>query len=67
MFYFRAILMKMNYKERLQLLHERLEHINTPDLSELDEAMEKVECFDGDYYVNKNTITNTELIEILDK
>jgi hypothetical protein len=33
----------------------------------LDEAMEKVECFDGDYYVNKNTITNTELIEILDK
>ncbi len=32
----------------------------------LDEAMEKVECFDGDYYVNKNTITNTELIEILD-
>lgn len=35
--------MKMNYKERLQLLHERLEHINTPDLSELDEAMEKDE------------------------
>ena len=33
----------------------------------LDEAMEKVESFDGDYYVNKNTITNTELIEILDK
>lgn len=33
----------------------------------LDEAMEKVECFDGDYYVNKNTITHTELIEILDK
>ena len=33
----------------------------------LDEAMEKVECFDGDYYVNKNTIANTELIEILDK
>lgn len=33
----------------------------------LDEAMEKVECFDGEYYVNKNTITNTELIEILDK
>jgi recombinational DNA repair protein RecR len=32
----------------------------------LDEAMEKVECFDGDYYVNKNTIANTELIEILD-
>lgn len=31
----------------------------------LDEAMEKVESFDGDYYVNKNTITNTELIEIL--
>ena len=35
--------MKMNYKERLQLLHERLEHINTPDLSELDTAMEKDE------------------------
>jgi hypothetical protein len=33
----------------------------------LDEAMEKVESFDGDYYVNKNTITNTELIEILDE
>lgn len=33
----------------------------------LDEAMKKVESFDGDYYVNKNTITNTELIEILDK
>lgn len=33
----------------------------------LDEAMEKVECFDGDYYVNKNTIAHTELIEILDK
>lgn len=33
----------------------------------LDKAMEKVESFDGDYYVNKNTITNTELIEILDK
>lgn len=33
----------------------------------LDEAMEKVECFDGDYYVNKNTITHTELIEILDE
>lgn len=33
----------------------------------LDEAMEKVESFDGDYYVNKNTITNTELIEVLDK
>lgn len=33
----------------------------------LDEAMEKVESFDGDYYVNKNTITNAELIEILDK
>lgn len=33
----------------------------------LDEAMEKVECFDGDYYVNKNTIANAELIEILDK
>lgn len=33
----------------------------------LDEAMEKVESFDGDYYVNKNTIANTELIEILDK
>lgn len=33
----------------------------------LDEAMEKVECFDGDYYVNKNTITHTELIEVLDK
>ena len=32
----------------------------------LDEAMEKVESFDGDYYVNKNTIANTELIEILD-
>ena len=31
----------------------------------LDEAMEKVESFDGDYYVNKNTITNTELIEFL--
>lgn len=35
--------------------------------SSLDEAMEKVECFDGDYYVNKNTITHTELIEILDE
>ena len=33
----------------------------------LDEAMKKVESFDGDYYVNKNTITNTELIEVLDK
>ena len=33
----------------------------------LDEAMEKVESFDGDYYVNKNTITNTELLEVLDK
>lgn len=33
----------------------------------LDEAMEKVECFDGDYYVNKNTITNAELIEIRDE
>jgi hypothetical protein len=33
----------------------------------LDEAMEKVECFDGEYYVNKNTITHTELIEVLDK
>ena len=33
----------------------------------LDEAMEKVESFDRDYYVNKNTITHTELIEILDK
>jgi hypothetical protein len=33
----------------------------------LDEAMEKVESFDGDYYVNKNTITNTELIEVLDE
>ena len=33
----------------------------------LGEAMEKVESFDGDYYVNKNTITNTELIEVLDK
>ena len=33
----------------------------------LDEAMEKVESFDGDYYVNKNTITHTELIEILDE
>ena len=33
----------------------------------LDEAMEKVESFDGDYYVNKNTIAHTELIEILDK
>jgi recombinational DNA repair protein RecR len=32
----------------------------------LDEAMEKVESFDGDYYVNKNTITHTELIEVLD-
>ena len=33
----------------------------------LDEAMEKVESFDGDYYVNKNTLAHTELIEILDK
>lgn len=33
----------------------------------LDEAMEKVECFDGDYYVNKNTIANAELIEIRDE
>jgi hypothetical protein len=29
--------------------------------------MEKVECFDGEYYVNKNTITHTELIGVLDK
>ena len=33
----------------------------------LDEAMKKVESFDGDYFVNKKSITNTEHIEILDK
>ena len=33
----------------------------------LDEAMEKVESFDGDYFVHNNEITDTELIEILDK
>ena len=33
----------------------------------LDEAMGKVESFDGDYFVHKNEITNTELIEVLDK
>ena len=31
------------------------------------EAMEKAESFDGDYFVHKNEITNTELIEVLDK
>ena len=40
-----------------------------PDYSEIRQLFEqeKVESFDGDYYVNKNTITNSELIEILDK
>ena len=33
----------------------------------LDEAMEKAECFDGDYFVNKNEIVNADFIEILDK
>lgn len=33
----------------------------------LDEAMEKVESFDRDYFVHNNEITDTELIEILDK
>ena len=33
----------------------------------LDEAMEKAESFDGDYFVNKSEITNTEFIEVLDK
>ena len=33
----------------------------------LDEAMEKVESFDGDYFVNKSEIANAELIEVLDK
>ena len=33
----------------------------------LDEAMEKVETLDGDYFVHDNEITNKDLIEILDK
>ena len=33
----------------------------------LDEAMEKVESFDGDYFVHDNAITDTELIEVLEK
>ena len=33
----------------------------------LDEAMDKAESLDGDYFVHKNEITNTELIEVLDK
>ena len=33
----------------------------------LDEAMEKVESFDGDYFVNKSEITNAELIEVFNK
>ena len=33
----------------------------------LDEAMEKAESFDGDYFVHDNEITDTKLIEILDK
>ena len=33
----------------------------------LDEAMEKAESFDGDYFVNKSEITDKDLIEILDK
>ena len=33
----------------------------------LDEAMEKAKSLDGDYFVYKNEITNTELIEVLDK
>ena len=33
----------------------------------LDEAMEKVESFYGDDFVNKKEITNTELIEVLNK
>lgn len=27
----------------------------------------EAESFDGDYFVHKNEITNTELIEVLDK
>ena len=37
------------------------------DADSLDEAMEKAESFDGDYFVNKNEITSAELIEVLDK
>ena len=33
----------------------------------LDEAMEKAESFDGDYFVNKSEITSTELIEVFNK
>ena len=33
----------------------------------LDEAMDKAESFDGDYFVHKNEITNTELIEVFNK
>ena len=33
----------------------------------LDEAMEKAESFDGDYFVNKSEIINTELIEVFNK
>ena len=32
-----------------------------------DEAMEKAESFDGDYFVNKSEITSTELIEVFNK
>ena len=31
-----------------------------------EEAEEKVECFDGDYFVNKNTIQSKELLEVLE-
>lgn len=33
----------------------------------LDEAMEKVESFDGDYFAHENEIINADLIEVLDK
>ena len=33
----------------------------------LDEAMEKAESFDGDYFVHDSEITDKDLIEILDK
>ena len=32
-----------------------------------DEAMEKAESFDGDYFVHNNEITNAELIEVFNK
>ena len=37
------------------------------DADSLDEAMEKAESFDGDYFVNKSEITSPDLIEVLDK